>query len=91
MSSSESTTNQRTLEDNLKKVHLRTRLREKQKRYRAQKKVSQTHKTLVQPSKKKRTESPVVATCSTIPNISIENLSMEHVFNEKYLNLNIYF
>ncbi len=47
MSSSESTTNEKTLEDNLKKVHLKTRLREKQQRYRAKKKVSQIHKTLV--------------------------------------------
>jgi len=53
MSSSESTTNERTLEDNLKKLHLKTRLREKQQRYRAKKKVSQIHKTLVQTSKKK--------------------------------------
>ena len=82
MSSSESTTNQRTLEDNLKKEHFKTRWREKQQRYRANKKVSQTHKTLVQPSKKKRTESPVVATCSAISNISIENLSMETVLTK---------
>ena len=80
MSSSESTTNEKILyENNLKKLHkahAKTLWKEKQQRYRARKTASQTHKTFVQLSKKKRTESPVVATCSAISNISFKILSI---------------